>query len=414
MALSDKKIQTAKVLNKKYKLFDGKGLYILVSPSGSKLWRLKYHFAGKERLISLGSYPELTLEKAREKHFEARKLITAGIDPGAQKQIEKQEAIIAAKNTFQAIALEWHETNTPRWDSRHAKRILARMQNHLFPQFGHKPVDSFKPLDILDVLKKIESEGKHETVHRLLNYTQCVFRYAVITGRILNNPARELGAAIKPKQTNHFPTIHTSELNAFLTAFDTVSASLRSKLAFKLQLLTFLRTNELRQLKWSYIDARLKELRIPAIVMKMKLPHVVPLSREAIEVLIELEKLSGDDEYIFPNIPGKKCPYMSENTVNQVIVKMGYKGRIVSHGFRSLASTTLNEAGFHEDAIERQLGHKEPNKVRAAYNHAEYLNERRAIMDWWGAFIRTKGKIQNTPSQASTADKQKYSLQMAL
>lgn len=393
MALSDKKVREAKILTKKYKLYDGNGLHILVSPSGSKLWRFKYQFAGKEKLMSLGMFPLLGLQEARDRHFEARRQLLNGIDPNAKKQAEKVALRQAAANTFEAIAMEWHDTNSPRWDARHANRILRRMQNHLFPAFGHKPIDSFKPLDILVVLKKIEAEKKYETVHRLLNYAQGVFRYAVITGRIVNNPSRDLNAAIKPKQTQHYPSISSHELSGFLNAFASVDVSKQAKLALKLQLLTFLRTNELRQLKWEYIDYTLMQLRIPAVIMKMKRPHIVPLSKQAIAEIRELEPLNSYSEYLFPNIPGKKCPYMSENTVNNVIVRMGYKGKVVAHGFRSLASTTLNEHGFNPDAIERQLAHKEPNKIRAAYNFAEYLPERIQLMEWWGEFVESKMSI---------------------
>lgn len=393
MALSDKKVREAKILTKKYKLYDGNGLHILISPSGSKLWRFKYQFAGKEKLMSFGMFPILTLQEARDKQFEARRLLLAGIDPNARKQEEQKAIRQAAANTFEAIALEWHDTNSPRWEAKTAKMILRRMQNHLFPKFGHKPIDSFKPLDILEVLKKIEEEKKHETVHRLLNYTQNVFRYAVITGRVVNNPSRELNAAIKAKQTQHFPTIEPHQLKAFLKAFSEADSALQAKLALKLQLLTFLRTNELRQLKWEYIDTELRQLRIPASIMKMKRAHIVPLSEQALDVISELKSLNSTSEYLFPNIPGKKCPYMSENTVNNVIVRMGYKGRIVAHGFRSLASTILNENGFNSDAIERQLAHQEPNKVRAAYNFAEYLPERVQMMQWWGNLIKEKLEI---------------------
>lgn len=392
MSLTDLRIKKAPIKEKAYKIFDRDGLYLLVYPTGSKVWRYKYKYAGKEKLISFDRYPEVSLLDAREKQFEARKLLTQGIDPSSSKREDKQRAVYKAENTFEIIATQWHETNSIKWTPRHAKRVKGRMEKHLFPIIGKRPIDSLKPLDILSLLRKIEAEGKFETVHRLLNYSQNIFRFAVIIGLIESNPARELGAAIKPKQTEHFPSIKADELKTFLEELEQVNTSLQNKLAVKLQLATFLRTNELRQSKWEYIDFKTRVWIVPADLMKMKLAHIVPLSDFTICLLKELWKITGHSEYILPNTQKKKHPYMSENTINYVIDKTSFKDKLVGHGFRSLASTTLNEHGFNKDAIERQLAHKEPNKVRAAYNHAEYMLERIKMMQWWGNFINSSYK----------------------
>lgn len=387
MTLTDRQIREAKIEDKQYKLYDREGLYLLVKPSGSKLWRFKYSFAGKECLLALDRYPEISLATARERQFEARKQIARGINPADSKRENKKQAVYQVENTFETIARQWHDTNSPKWKPTHAGMILRRIENHLFPVIGKRPINSLKPLDILSLLKKIEAKNKFETVHRLLNYTQNVFRFAVIIGIIETNPARELGAAIKPKQTEHYPSIKDDQIKPFLNEIDQVNTCVQYKLAVKLQMATFLRTSELRKSKWVNIDFDKREWIVPAELMKMKHDHMVPLSDYTISLLKSLWQITGYSEYILPNRQNKKHPYMSENTINYVIRKTESFKELVGHGFRSLASTTLNEHGFNRDAIERQLAHKEPNKVRAAYNFAEYLPERREMMQWWGDFI---------------------------
>ncbi len=388
MSLTDAKIRKIRASEKQYKIFDREGLFLLVKPSGSKIWKYKYHFGGKERLLTIGNYPEISLLQARNNQFEAKKNLMQNIDPSQLQRESKQKLKFKVANTFKSAVDLWHQNNSHKWLPHHAEDIKQRLENHVLPALGSRQLDTIKPMDILHLLKPIEKRGNCETVHKLLGYIRSTFQFAVIAGLVQTNPARELSIAFKQPLVKNHLTIKAAELPAFLKELETVNTSIKNKIAVKLLLATMLRTGELRKSKWEYINFETREWIVPAEIMKMKLPHIVPLSDYAISLLRQLQIITGSGEYMFPNGQFRKNPYISENVINNVIDETTFKDKLVGHGFRSLASTTLNEHGFNKDAIERQLAHKEPNRIRAAYNHAEYILERKEMMQWWSDFIK--------------------------
>lgn len=387
MMLTNTAVKNAKPKEKPYKLTDGDGLYLLISPNGGKYWRFKYRHVGQEKLLAFGTYPEVTLEQAREKRRAARKLLAGGADRGRKKKEEKRRAIYNAGNTFQAVAKEWFETNKPKWTPEHAVRLWRRLELHMMPEIGNRPIAELKALDLLDVLRKVEKRGTTETSHRLLQTCGVIFRYAVLTGRVQYNPTQDLKGALVPHQAESHPTIQSKELPDFFHQLQAVETTSLNKLAIRLLMLSFVRQGELRQAKWEDIDVHAKEWRLPAHTTKMRDLHIVPLAKQTIALLKELNQLTGDSELLFPSQQRRRHAMMSENTINHVLRKMGYEGKLVGHGFRALASTTLNEMGFPPDVIERQLAHAERNKVRAAYNRAEYLPQRRDMMQKWADYL---------------------------
>lgn len=387
MALTEKQVLNAKAKDKPYKLTDGKGLHLLVKPNGGRYWRYKYTFLGKEKLLALGTYPEVSLSVAREKHREARKLVAEKIDPSAKKQEDKRQAIYNAQNSFELVAKEWFDLNKSKWSEGHAQRVWRRLEVNVVPYLGKIAIADIKTLDLLNILRKVEARGATEMAHRLLQSCNAIFRYAVITTRITYNPAQDLQGALKTHKTKHYPTIEAKELPDFFVQLNKVETTAINKIAIRLLMLTFIRTGELRKSKWENINWEEKEWRLPAYITKMKDEHVVPLPDQAIALLKELQQYSGHSELLFPSQQRRRHAMMSENTVNHVLHKMGYKGKLVGHGFRSLASTTLNEKGYRPDVIERQLAHAERNKVRAAYNRAEYMEQRIGMMQDWADFL---------------------------
>lgn len=387
MPLTDTAIRNAKAREKPYKLTDGDGLYLLVHSNGGKYWRFKYLYVGKEKLLALGTYPEISLSDARDKRHAARKLLANGADPSSKRKEEKRQAVFNAGNTFKAIATEWFENNKPKWAPDHAARLWRRLEANILPEIGDRPIGEIKSLDLLDALRKVEKRGATDLSHRLLQTCGVIFRYAVLTERIKYNPAIDLrGALIAHKSVSH-PTITAKELPNFFSKLTSVETSQQNKLAIHLLMRTFIRQGELRQAKWEDVDFKDKEWRLPAHTTKMRDLHIVPLAKQTIKLLKELQALTGDGELLFPSQQRKRHAIMSENTINYVLKKMGYKDKLVGHGFRALASTTLNEMGFHPDVIERQLAHAERNKIRAAYNRAEYLPQRRDMMQKWADFL---------------------------
>ena len=386
MPLSDTAIRKAKPKAKPFKLADAGGLYLLVQPSGSKWWRYKYRFAGKEKLLALGSYPETSLMQAREQHLQARKLLAAGNDPGEAKRTAKQVVSLKAENTFESIAREWHEQSRNQWSKIYADDVTKRLENHIFPRLGHRPLAEITTLDVLDVLRVIEASGALDMAQRLMQVCGQVFRYAITTGRAERNPVTDLRGALKTPVRKHHAYLKADELPEYLQKLDAYDGGVETKLALKFLLLTFVRTVELRGAEWPEINFDKAEWRIPAARMKMKDLHIVPLSKQAMAVLAELKKHTGNRKHLFPN-QHNPVKVMSENTILFALYRMGYHSRATGHGFRATASTILNEHGFHSDVIERQLAHVERTKVRAAYNHAEYLPERRKMMQWWADFL---------------------------
>ena len=386
MPLTDLAIRTAKPKENAYKLTDGGGLFLWVQPSGGKWWRYQYRFAGKQKLLAIGVYPDVSLSDARERHAQARKTLAAGSDPGEVKKEAKRLAVLQSMNTFETIAREWLESRKQVWSVGHSYKITKSLEADIFPKLGNRPIADITALEMLSVLRAVEGRGLVDTVHRLKQTSGQIFMYAIATGSAERNPVADLRGALKPLKQKHYAHLAASDLPEYLSKLESYDGNIQTQLALKLLLLTFVRTTELRGAEWTEIDMAKSEWRIPAERMKMKDQHIVPLSSQALAVLEELRPITGHWRYIFPN-QHKPSGYMSENTMLYALYRMGYHSRTTGHGFRATASTILNEHGFPPDVIERQLAHCERNKVRAAYNHAQYLPERRKMMQWWSDYI---------------------------
>lgn len=394
MPLTAKKIENAKPAAKPQRLWDSGGLYIEVAPSGGKWWRWKYRFDGKERRISFGTFPESSLSEARGHRDDARKLLKAGTDPGAHRQAEKKRERLVEADAFEAVAREWYQKQVNVWVPRHAADVLRRLNSNLFPDLGDKPIGEITAPQLLAAVRKIEFRGAHDLAHRVLQVASQIFRYGVATGRCERDLAPDLRGALTPHKAQSQAAVKPEELPALMRAIEgydggKIGGERATKLALKLLALTFVRTNEMIGARWSELDLDGKQATwtIPGERMKMKEEHVVPLARQASAVLSELRSLAGESEYVFPGRNREKP--MSNNTLLFALYRLGYKGKMTGHGFRAVASSKLNEIGFRPDVIERQLAHKEPNKVRRAYNKAEYLPERRKMMQTWADLLDT-------------------------
>lgn len=388
MPLSDTAIRNIKGGTKPVKLFDGGGLFLLVTPPGGKWWRLKYRFDGKEKLVSLGTYPATSLARARQKRDDARRLLADGIDPSAHKQAAKVAR--GEANSFEAVAREWFAKFSPSWVPSHGDKILRRLERDVFPWIGDKPVGAVTPPTLLAVLRRIEQRGAVETAHRAMQNCGQVFRYAIATGRAERDFSADLRGALPPVTPKHHASITDPKaIGQLLRDFRAYEGSFVTRCALLLAPLVFVRPGELRKAAWPEINLDSAEWRIPAARMKSRMMHIVPLSTQAVDVLRELHALTGAGAYVFPGARSTNRP-MSENTVNAALRRLGYdKSTMTGHGFRSMASTLLNEQGWNGDAIERQLAHVERNGVRAAYNYAEHLPERRKMMQAWADHLQT-------------------------
>ena len=401
MKLNDAKLRTLKTPGKH---FDGGGLYLEVTPAGRRYWRLKYRHGGKERRLAFGVYPDVSLKDARDCREEARKVLASGDDPGALKKAAKVQAMIDAGNPFEAVARDWHSHQLPTWTPDHAGRVLKSLEADAFPVIGASPMAHIKPRDVIDLVKKIEARGAGEVADRALKRIRAVFRYAMANERIDHNPVSDLkpGELLKPRPVTHRLALADADLPAFLARLNAYEGDPSTKAALRLLMLTALRPGELRGLRWVEVDTDAAHIRIPGQRMKMKAPHIVPLSTQAVAVIEGMRALSGDRDLVFPSpySPGKA---LSENTFNSALARMGYKGYATAHGFRALFSTVANEAGHDADVIERQLAHIERNKVRAAYHRAEYLTERAALLQWWADHLdgRKGGKVVKLPRRAA-------------
>lgn len=380
--LTDTKIKTARPKNQAYKLYDGGGLFLLVTPNGGKYWRLKYRYAGKEKLLAFGVYDHVSLAQARDKRKAAKKLLATGADPSLAKKEEKRQQIMQARNSFETVAREWHNHQAHKWTPKHSHQVLHTLEQDIFPSIGSRPVAEISPAELLDVLRAIEQRGALEVAARVLQRCGAVFRYAISTSRARTNPAADLKGALKPPVKRHYAALDARELPLFLQCLDAFPGDKTTELATKLLLLTFVRTGELIAARWDEFDLEAKIWRVPADRMKMKVEHLVPLSDQALEILAELKPITGRADLLFPNRRDIHKP-MSNNTILRGLKRMGYLGKATGHGFRTTASTVLNEMGFESDAIERQLAHGERNTVRAAYNRAKYLSTRTEIMQAW-------------------------------
>lgn len=394
MPLTDTAIRSVKPKDKTFKLFDGGGLHLLVSPAGGKWWRWKYRYGGKAKGLSFGVYPDVSLKSAREKRDAARQQLAAGIDPGQARKAAKLAQ--AGAESFEAVAREWHAKFSPGWVASHGDRILRRLEKDLFPWLSKRPIAEIKAPELLAVLRRIESRGAQETAHRAMQNCGQVFRYAVATGRAERDPTGDLrGALPPPKEKHHASILEPKRVAELLRAIDSYQGFFATKCALRLAPLVFVRPGELRKAQWPEIDFDKAEWRIPAERMKMREQHIVPLSHQAIEILRELEPLTNRGipakpeapRYVFPSTRSHERP-MSENAILAALRRMGYtKEEMTGHGFRSMASTLLHEQGWNHQAIERQLAHAERNAVSAAYNFAEHLPERRKMMQAWADYL---------------------------
>ena len=396
MSLSDAKARNAKPQARPYKISDGEGLFLLVATTGSKYWRLKYFYAGKEKLLALGVYPEVGLGDARERRAQAQKTLAAGKDPGEVKKEIKRLTVLKNENAFEAVAREWFEKRKHEWADNSARSFQKRLERHILPKLGQRPIADITAPEILAVLRVVEGSGALDTAQRVMQMCGQIFMYAIATGRAERNPVPDLRGALKTPVTKHHSYLKADDLPEFLRKLKAYDGALITKLAIRFLLLTFVRTTELRAAEWKEINFDKAEWRIPAERMKMKETHIVPLSRQAVAVLRELRKHTGNRQYVFPN-QQNLLTFMSENTMLYALYRMGYHSRTTGHGFRSTASTILNEHGFQPDVIERQLAHCERNKVRAAYNHAQYLTERRKMMQWWADYLDKAAQKTTSP-----------------
>jgi integrase len=385
--LTDRAVKSTTASKKIRKLSDGNGLTLVVYPNGSKYWAYRYRYLGKEKTLSLGIYPEVTLAEARDRLADARKLVSNGQDPSEVRKSLRRQAAISAENSFEAIAREWLAAKAPGLVPRHASYIRRRMENDLLPTLGSRPIKDITAPELLSVVRTIENRGAVDLASRALQYCGQVFLYAIATGRAERNPAADLKGALKTHVKKHFAHLKALELPEFLEKVNAYHGHAQTKLAVMLLMLTFVRTSELRGATWDEIDLHKAEWRIPAHRMKMRRDHIVPLSKQAVAAFEELRRLNGNWKYVFPN-PRNPAKHMSENAVLYALYRMGYHSRATGHGFRHTASTVLNESGlFNSDVIERQLAHVQGNKVRGVYNHAEYLPERRKMMQWWADYL---------------------------
>ncbi|MBG5883699.1 integrase arm-type DNA-binding domain-containing protein [Providencia alcalifaciens] len=400
MALSDTKVRSAKSEDKAYKLTDGNGLFLLVHPNGSKYWRFRYRFGGKEKMLAFGVYPDVSLANAREKRDEARKFVASGIDP-SEKRKEVKEEQQKEFNTFEKVARDWHATNK-KWSEGHSHRVLKSLEDNIFAAIGKRNIAELKTRDLLEPIKAVEMSGRLEVAARLQQRVTGIMRYAVQSGLIDYNPAQDMAGAVATGKRVHRAALELKRLPEFLQRIDDYKGRPLTKLAVKLTLLVFIRSSELRFARWDEIDFKNAMWTIPAEReaiegvkhshrgSKMRTPHLVPLSRQAIETLKQIYQFSGNHELIFIGDHNPRKP-MSENTVNNALRVMGYdtKTEVCGHGFRTMACSSLIESGlWSKDAVERQMSHQERNSVRAAYIHkAEHIEERRLMVQWWADYL---------------------------
>ena len=391
MPLTQLQVKNAKIINKPLKVSDGGGLFLLVkssNPKDSKYWRLAYRFAGKQKTLALGVYPAVSLALARDRRDKARSLLVNGIDPSNTKKAKKIAIRAMEENSFEIIAREWFMGRKHNWKENHSSKIITRLEKDIFPWLGTCPVGEITAPELLIAIRRIESRGALETAHRTLSYCGQIFRYSIATGRATRDTAADLRGALPPVKEKHHASITDPKLiGKLLHNIDGYQGSFVTRCALQISPLVFLRPGELRKAEWIEIDLDKAEWRIPAARMKMNAVHIVPLASQTIAILREIHPLTGLGKYIFPGARTDSRP-MSENAVLGALRRMGYSNEeMTGHGFRSMASTLLNEQGFNRDAIERQLAHAERDSVRAAYNYAEYLPERQKMMQLWADYL---------------------------
>lgn len=396
--LSDMQVRRAKAQGKLVKLFDGHGLYLEVQPSGAKFWRFRYRKAdGKETTMAFGPYPEVSLADARAKRTEARRILLDGGDPLQQREQARRDSLRATEYTFQKIATEWHHVKEKSWSPAYARNVLHRLEMDVFPSIGKVPIEEVTHRDLIDVFRKIEARGAHEVAKRNKAVCAQIFSYAIQTGVAARNLVADMKDVLQPVPAGNFPAISSDELPRFLKALRSNEACMQpvTRIGLRLLMLVFVRTSELIETPWSEIEEEASDWIIPWHRMKLgkrrlnpiKKDHFVPLSRQTRELLAELRKLTGGGRYLFPNLRDHSRP-MSNNAFLKALERMGYKGDMSGHGFRALAMSTIKEKlGYRHEVVDRQLAHVEKNKVTRAYDRAEFLDERRAMMQAWADYI---------------------------
>ncbi|MCP5279915.1 MAG: tyrosine-type recombinase/integrase [Thiobacillus sp.] len=397
------------------KLHDGDGLYLWVYDDGRKYWRLRYWLGGKEKSLSLGVYPDISLKEARIRRNAERERLDADLDPSAERRAAKLKRQLSIANSFEAVAREWYDKQVHTWVPTHARDVLRRLEGNIFPSIGRRPIAEIDAPELLATVRKIEDRGAYDLAHRVLQVCGQVFRYGVATGRCKRDLTGDLRGALTPHKKQHQAAVKTEELPDLLRAIASYeeTGDRQTRLALQLLALTFTRTNELIGALWEEFDLDAAVWIVPAQRMKMKTEHVVPLARQAIDILKELKEIGGGSRFVFPGRNRDKP--ISNNTMLFALYRLGYKGKMTGHGFRAVASTALNEMGFRHDVIERQLAHCERNEVRGAYNRAEYLPERREMMQHWANLIdemtNSRGRLLlgrfgvSQPSKESSPDK---------
>jgi len=388
MALSDVKVKATRVSDGQIKLADGGGLYLLVKPAG-KYWRMDYRFGGKRKTLSIGVYPSVALKEARAKRDEAKKLLEQNIDPSQNKRVERRKATATLHAaSFEIVAQEWLAKKSSSWVETTIVNNRTKLDRHIFPWIGSIPITDIEAPDVLSVIQRVEKRGTIETAHRLRMLCSQIFRYAVATGRIKSDPTRDLQGALIPVVNAHRATItEPKKAGELLRAIQAFEGTFVVQCALQITPYVFVRPGELRHAEWSEVNLDAAEWRIPAEKMKMGVTHIVPLSKQVVEILHDLRPLTGRGKYVFPSIRNPSRP-MSENTINVALRRLGYdKSEMCAHGFRAMASTMLHEQGWKSDVIERQLAHKEGNAIKGAYNHARHLPERKQMMQHWADYL---------------------------
>lgn len=382
MPLTVLQVKNAAPRDKDYGLADGGGLFLWIRAAGGKSWRFRFRLDGKQSHISLGTVDKVALAQARQLASEARQLVAQGMHPGLEREAKKAQAAIARANTFKGLALEWHQHKTPRWSAGYANDVLDAFERDIFPQMGSLPLATIKPMQWLHVFRKIEARGALEVLRKTRQRCQEVYRYAIATGRAEYNPIADIGGALQTPTTKHYPFLPITELPELLCSIQACPGNDTVKVATRLLILTGVRTAELRGAPWSEFDLDKALWLIPAERMKMRRAHLIPLSKQAVAVLRELQGITGGYTLAFPgrNDPGKP---MSEAAINQLLKRAGYDGRATGHGFRHTMSTTLHEQGYSSEWVETQLAHVDKNSIRGTYNHAQYLEGRREMLQWY-------------------------------
>jgi integrase len=388
--LNDLQVRKAKPAEQPYRLADGKGLYLQVMPNGSRYWRMKYRIDGKEKLASFGVYPEVSLADARKACLAARQLLNAGKDPSEQKKEAKRVRTLEAVSSFEAVAREWFDSQKGGWTEVYADKVINSLEVDAFPKIGSKPIEDIEAPHMLEILRAIEARGVRETAKRVMQRSRAVFHYGIMTGRCSRNPAADIDVETVLKKgagVKHMARVKPIEIPQLMRDIAEYPGDVVTRLALRFMALTFARTKEMINAEWTELDEKAAEWRIPAERMKMHDPHIVPLSRQALEVLKELRDLNGAERFVFYSVQGRSRGPISNNTMLFALYRMGYKSRMTGHGFRGLAATVLRELGYNREVVDRQLAHAERNQVTAAYVHAEYLPERRKMMQEWANYL---------------------------